>query len=589
MSTPGGETPRDLTLRAHDAAGPGASGTDAGTDVGPDAGTDRIAGASPLRARPTLVPPAGDRSADGDRQAPPDPRLAYSTRPSSASRGNALVRWVRTSFLPEAPVRPAPPAALQLLYVLLFLAASTALLLFWRAEPGPNELIWAEDGTVFLRDALTGSWAGNVLTPYAGYMHLVPRTIAELVPLFPADQWALVLTAASALTRALLAVFVFYACAGVLPGRVARGAIAIVVVTVPLGAFEVLNSIANLHWFLMIAAVPALLWRPRSWFGVLAQCAVVAASMLSDPLTLIWTPLLLLRLVGLRTVREQLVSLTFVLSTAVQLVAVSSASRESGPGIDLGRGTLTYLIRVLEASTAGFRWTTEDYRGTTTTLMWVCLGIVLLVLAAGLSRPGPHRGFIVLCVGASAGFYGVTLYFFPDPTSFLPPGPDLYLENASRYQVPAAVLLLAALVAAGSGVLSSVRGRPGAVLDPRRRGVPDGESNRSSPTGVDATGPDADGPTIAGSTSGGARDAGEPVSSGRRTAGGVLTGVFALAGAFYLFTIVQVYAYDKPQQIDWDQALAQAEQTCRTEQVRATTVAIDPAGWTVDVPCETLP
>src|SRR5688572_3170777 len=57
----------------------------------------------------------------------------------------------------------------------------TALLIYITRRPDlwSTPQLWSEDGTTFFFDAATKGWA-SWPTPYAGYLHLVPRTIACL-------------------------------------------------------------------------------------------------------------------------------------------------------------------------------------------------------------------------------------------------------------------------------------------------------------------------------------------------------------------------------------------------------------------------
>ncbi len=42
---------------------------------------------------------------------------------------------------------------------------------------------WAEDGGVFLTQAISNSW-GSLLIPYAGYLHTFPRLLAMISLIF---------------------------------------------------------------------------------------------------------------------------------------------------------------------------------------------------------------------------------------------------------------------------------------------------------------------------------------------------------------------------------------------------------------------
>src|SRR5665647_648206 len=65
-----------------------------------------------------------------------------------------------------------------LLAVTIVLAAT--LIAWLRLDPVTHQTMWAEDGSVFLTQASHAGRFETVLLPYAGYLHVVPRLIAEV-------------------------------------------------------------------------------------------------------------------------------------------------------------------------------------------------------------------------------------------------------------------------------------------------------------------------------------------------------------------------------------------------------------------------
>lgn len=62
--------------------------------------------------------------------------------------------------------------------------------------------VWAEDGALFLRDSLTRPFGSNLAAPYGGYLHVVPRLIAELMSVLPLTWAPIVVAVLVALLRA---------------------------------------------------------------------------------------------------------------------------------------------------------------------------------------------------------------------------------------------------------------------------------------------------------------------------------------------------------------------------------------------------
>ena len=113
--------------------------------------------------------------------------------------------------------------------------------------------IWAEDGRLFL----AGSFEplGNLFQVYAGQLWLLPRLVAAIVAVFPAQWWPLLLYLASCLGVAAAISIVLSERAATLLGafgfRVAAG---FALVLLP-GVWEVQGNLANLHWWATVAAM----------------------------------------------------------------------------------------------------------------------------------------------------------------------------------------------------------------------------------------------------------------------------------------------------------------------------------------------
>lgn len=108
---------------------------------------------------------------------------------------------------PEPPWSRMPAAVVAAAHVVALCVGSVVLLARYAGKP-PWEILYAEDGWVFLRGALEHSW-GSVLHPYAGYLQLVPRLIAEGVSWLPLRDAAAGFAVIAALVAAGCAVFVF--------------------------------------------------------------------------------------------------------------------------------------------------------------------------------------------------------------------------------------------------------------------------------------------------------------------------------------------------------------------------------------------
>jgi hypothetical protein len=130
----------------------------------------------------------------------------------------------------------------------------------------PN--LWAEDGSIFLREAIMLGWK-SLFLPYAGYYHTIPRILAFLAQLLPAITFPYFIFVSTTLiyiaTISLFASsnYYFY-----IKSNYLRFLVSIGLCMVP-GLHEVLGNLANLHWILFLYLCLTLLKYPFAKFSSL--------------------------------------------------------------------------------------------------------------------------------------------------------------------------------------------------------------------------------------------------------------------------------------------------------------------------------
>ena len=140
---------------------------------------------------------------------------------------------------PGVVARPLPAVRLPApLMLLAWVVAASALQLVRTPGQPAWRVLWAEDGTIFLQQALDKSFPHALATPYAGYLHVVPRLLAELAAPFPLAAAAGVLAASAGAVVALLAAYVWVASASVLTTRRARALLVALFICVPPAVIE---------------------------------------------------------------------------------------------------------------------------------------------------------------------------------------------------------------------------------------------------------------------------------------------------------------------------------------------------------------
>ena len=171
------------------------------------------------------------------------------------------------------------------LFALLFLRRPTALA---RAQ------FWAEDGAVFFHDQLLFG-ASAIWRPYNGYLHLFSRIIAAASSFF-AISWAPFIYAVTAFAGAAF-------CCSLLSWPHFRPllrcdwlrAVVCVLWAAAFPAFELLGNIANLQWYLLVAAIllAVIPPRPKSRVAKFVIALLGAAIALSCPAAVIVAPVIL--------------------------------------------------------------------------------------------------------------------------------------------------------------------------------------------------------------------------------------------------------------------------------------------------------
>ncbi len=390
------------------------------------------------------------------------------------------------------------------------------------------DTVWAEDGFIFLQDALALSPMTAIPKTYAGYLQLIPRLTAEVTALFPLGYASIVLILASTLLLAAASLAVFVASRSHVRSPWSRTLLAFAVPLAPPGAVEVLNNIANAQWPLLFASFWLILWLPRSHTGVLAASILLVATALSAGLAVLLLPLVVLRLLGGPRGREQLPAWLFTVAIAVPLLFVQSSGLDPG-GAHPFRLVTGFLQRVGVVALAGHRVGGAAWRHLG--LPWLVLVAVLLavVLLIGvLGRGSRVRSLVLVAASYSFAFFAVPLVLRDHLAAMLwAPGTSHY--SGARYAyVPVLLVYSMGIVA----------------LDRRPRWL-----------------------------------APRPWRGAR-----------VVAVALFLLAVASDFRASNARASGplWSDTVTRAESTCSAGEKAAVTVDITPEGWHVDIPCREL-
>lgn len=331
-------------------------------------------------------------------------------------------------------VRRSGRSPLKAALVVGALAVGTVASILRQPGPGATDTIWAEDGEIFLTQAVQDG-AGAFTTSYAGYYHLVARLVAGTAALLPASQAAATLAIGAALVTTVFAIAAYALSGEYLSSTVARLVVSVPVAVLPMAQGDVLNSPANLHWTGLYVLFWFLLCRPASTAGKVLTCAGIVLVVGSDILTGVYLPLVAFVLWFHRDRYAAVKAVAFLVPLAVQVLGLlTGASEREGLAPDPVRAVTGFVLRAVPTALFGERWVGTTV-GTRSILFaaaaWLIIGAVLILGLRKVIRP---RWTLVI----AAGVHSALVYIAPVALSGI---------ATPRYNVAPALLVLVTLVA----------------------------------------------------------------------------------------------------------------------------------------------
>ena len=322
----------------------------------------------------------------------------------------------------------------------------------------PLAFLFAEDGQIFLTDALSDD-VGSILSPYAGYLLVLPRSIAlSCSSLVSPDAYVLCTGTVTSLVKAVAIATAWPVLTAYARSWAWGLAAASALLFIPVGNLEVLGNITNLRWFLVAGAFFALLGIFRSAPLVIIAAAFTFSASTSDPLALAWIPLAVWRVIGQRG-WGRLPGLTALLGAAVQILHLQPGARgERGTAADLiAQPFDTFaqlLIRGPVATQYGMNGTQDFLRfGVVPTLLTLTLTGVVAWVAWRHRGHFPEAGRLAIALVVVGEVLLLAVLGFP--ASYIAFTEIWSPSQPSRYSAFAALFLTPALVLAVSIVWRS--------------------------------------------------------------------------------------------------------------------------------------
>jgi hypothetical protein len=293
-------------------------------------------------------------------------------------------------------------------------------------------------------------------------MLLAPRLLAMLVASLPLPAQGIALNLAAAVVQAAVATLAYVGTTGFVRQRLWRALMALAVVAVPVGP-EVIDSIANLQWFLLFGGCVCLLWTPRKPLGWGVLFAVLVTATMTSPFAVVLLAGAIARLIVQRsraaTVLAGVVATGFAIQTMVMVMAPPRTGTIKS-GVDLGPARLVggFVRRVLGDGVLGVgrhpinQLAPGLQAGAAVAILLTILVICLTTI----------DGFPVLARASCFGIMAILTYSLPVVAT-----PQLTTEHpvvAGRYYVAPALLTIVAIMCLIGAVTD--RGRRGTVRLP---------------------------------------------------------------------------------------------------------------------------
>ncbi len=332
--------------------------------------------------------------------------------------------------------------------------------------------LWAEDGNVFFADVVAFGPIATLFRPYAGYLHLVPRIIADLGSGLPI-AWVprFYVTVAFILDTACCSLFALPIFRFLLRSDGMRAVVCVLLALAP-GANELIGNVANLQWYLvlpvfLVIALPAEMTRNWKPWRVAATSVAGFLAVASAPECLIALPIVVAKLRD-RFGLGRPIAVAFLVASALQISAFghathTTASHAGARALALGFVTAAALRGVVVPLAGPWcaQWLSLDHTVLTSVAILVALAALFTPFVNRLSADNRlHVGTIVYFAAASM-LLALTLRGFT--LTMLLHRPGINAHDSERYFSTAEFAFIFT-VAMCVGTLQATRATRRAVL-----------------------------------------------------------------------------------------------------------------------------
>jgi hypothetical protein len=307
--------------------------------------------------------------------------------------------------------------------------------------------LWAEDGPIYMQEALSQDFWHAVVSTYATYLVVVPRLIAELASLAPLREAPAAVSILSGLVVGLGGLAVWNASAAHVRNPYLRGTLVALTVLCPVAGLESLDSAAYVPWYMLFASFWLLLWRPATLWGAGLGGLFILLTGLSTPGLWFFAPLAGLRALAVRDRRDAILVGSYAIGAAVQIPVLALTTETAVKPLWTGDIWAVFLQRVVNGAPFGLRGGGNAWSHFGWPFLIAITAIAIVALAYGFHRSARGARYLAaIAILTSLAMFVVSLYQRAVGVQMLWPE-GAFNGSGSRYAiVPALLLVSAALV-----------------------------------------------------------------------------------------------------------------------------------------------
>jgi hypothetical protein len=281
----------------------------------------------------------------------------------------------------------------------LVLAIGFVICLARPIHPSQRFSLFGEDGPIFATQARAKGIPRSFVTTYAGYYHLIPRSVAALATVFPLRLTPMIFSVGACGVAALAAALSWRCGQGMGLGNIGSAILAGNVLLLAEAGPEVVDTLTYVEWYCAAAAaifVAAWISGYRPSLIVVVPLILVAGG--TTPLLVTLLPFAIVTYVLRGRGRYDLTVLLAILgATVIQLVGRLSSTSNSTASVRPGQLVDLFLVRVVDGGLAGSRLLESFYARSGPKGAAITAAVVItLMIAAGLHRLDQLRRLVFL-------------------------------------------------------------------------------------------------------------------------------------------------------------------------------------------------